>query len=277
MLKLLLSRTAAISVVLCSTIDAFSATNSININGQKRISSSASKNVRSITSITSPTLTSHHSMHPPQRNAVLLQLSNQNDNNMKDNNNNNDDEDEVETNMEKPMLSLPPIGESSYSSSFDLESHNSGSSSTNSNANMNANMNMLNNDQPKAVGSVGSRKFELQYTCNVCETRNVHKVSRLAYTKGVVITVCKGCMTKHLIADNLEWSKFWGEYGFEGKTNIEEYMEERGRGDEVNRVSRDVFHLEQILDDGNGKSNSNGSSCSGIVSSPIVDDADAFE
>ncbi len=77
-------------------------------------------------------------------------------------------------------------------------------------------------------------------------------------------------MSKHLIADNLGWSKFWGDYGFDGKTNIEEYMEKKGRGDEVNRVSKDVFHLEQVLDAGKGDGNS-------IVSSPIVDDVDAFE
>lgn len=68
----------------------------------------------------------------------------------------------------------------------------------------------------------------------------------VAYRKGVVIAVCKGCMAKHLIADNLGWSDYIG--GFEGETNIEEYMEANGRGDEVNRVSEEVFELEQILD-----------------------------
>ena len=64
-------------------------------------------------------------------------------------------------------------------------------------------------------------------------------------------------MTKHLIADNLGWSKHWGlGAGFDGKTNIEEYMDDIGRGDEVNRVSKDVFQLEQIYED-NG-SNDNG-------------------
>ncbi len=75
---------------------------------------------------------------------------------------------------------------------------------------------------------------------------NFKLIKFIAYTKGVVITVCKGCMTKHLIADNLGWSKFWGTDGFEGNTNIEEYMDDIGKGDEVNRVSKDVFHLEQL-------------------------------
>lgn len=54
-------------------------------------------------------------------------------------------------------------------------------------------------------------------------------------------------MNKHLIADNLGWSTYW-ENGLNGKNNIEEYMDDLGRGDEVNRVSKEVFHLEQTLD-----------------------------
>ncbi len=151
---------------------------------------------------------------------------------------------EKNSNDVKPILSLPPIGESSFGTiplangeRFDEETGQ--------------NHITLNNGKGKEVGQVGSSKFELQYTCKICQERNRHKVSRLAYTKGVVITVCKGCMTKHLIADNLGWSKYWGPGGgFEGKTNIEEYMDEIGKGDEVNRVSKDVFHLEQLYGDG---------------------------
>ena len=60
-----------------------------------------------------------------------------------------------------------------------------------------------------------------------------------------MITVCKGCLSKHLIADNLGWTKYIG--GFDGDTNIEEFMETMGRGDEVNRVSPDVYDLEMVL------------------------------
>ena len=57
--------------------------------------------------------------------------------------------------------------------------------------------------------------------------------------------MCKGCSSKHLIADNLGWSKFAG--GFtEGETNIEEYFEARGQGGTVNRVSKDVWELENL-------------------------------
>ena len=47
-------------------------------------------------------------------------------------------------------------------------------------------------------------KFSLQYTCNVCETKNRVLVSRQAYREGMVVVICKGCGTKHWIADNLD-------------------------------------------------------------------------
>lgn len=70
------------------------------------------------------------------------------------------------------LLPLPPFGESS----FDPESFGgkqkydvSGKSTTIA----------LGSDKPTEVAMVGSAKFELQYTCNLCETKNSHKVSRL--------------------------------------------------------------------------------------------------
>jgi mitochondrial protein import protein ZIM17 len=100
---------------------------------------------------------------------------------------------------------------------------------------------------------VANHKFQLQYTCNICETRNYHNVSRIAYRQGVVITRCKGCDSQHLIADNLGWTDYDG--GFQGnKTNtIEDYF----AGDEnvqVSRVSTEVFELEKILQSYDSKS-----------------------
>ena len=63
-----------------------------------------------------------------------------------------------------------------------------------------------------------------------------------AYTQGVVIVVCKGCGAKHLIADNLGWTKYVG--GFEDESNIEEFLEANGRADELNRVNPTVWELE---------------------------------
>ena len=81
------------------------------------------------------------------------------------------------------------------------------------------------------------RKFTLQYTCKKCETRNTHKVSRIAYNKGVVICVCKGCMAQHLISDHLGFTNL------QMDGNLEDYFE----NDEVKRVNEDVFQLERIL------------------------------
>ena len=48
-------------------------------------------------------------------------------------------------------------------------------------------------------------RFELQFTCNVCEAPNSHSISNHAYAKGTVLATCPGCQSAHLIADNLNW------------------------------------------------------------------------
>lgn len=47
-------------------------------------------------------------------------------------------------------------------------------------------------------------RFQLQFTCNVCNGRNSHSISRHAYSKGTVIVTCPTCNSTHLIADNLK-------------------------------------------------------------------------
>lgn len=151
---------------------------------------------------------------------------------------------------------LPPIGQSSFSGEDD------------------ENVIKLNGGAKK-IGSVVSDRFELQYTCNKCDTRNSHQVSRLAYQKGVVIAVCKGCMAKHLIADNLGWSGFIPQGGFtEGATNIENTA---GMGDEVHRVTKDVFELENMLYNGPDLYSSESNVADSIPGSACSDTDGAFE
>lgn len=93
----------------------------------------------------------------------------------------------------------------------------------------------LNDDSLRKKPFVANRKVQLQYTCNVCETRNTHSISRVAYHKGVVIVKCKGCDSQHLIVDHLGWT------GFQNNTVLEDFL-----GD-IPRVTEEVFELERIL------------------------------
>jgi transcription elongation factor Elf1 len=158
------------------------------------------------------------------------------------------------------LIALPPIGASSF---WDTNNgRNSDAVTTNDNSDGSSSTTKINEGGIIISNhtSLVSSKFQLQYTCKICETRNKHSVTRMAYRNGVVIAVCKGCSSKHLIADNFGWNKYAGGFDYDnGETNIEMYManrvqeaREHGLGDEkvnnlVKRVSRDVFDLESML------------------------------
>merc|ERR1712126_352902 len=83
-------------------------------------------------------------------------------------------------------------------------------------------------------GDAKITKMQLQFTCKVCNTRNMKIISKLAYEKGVVIVKCGGCSNNHLIADNLGW---WPELEEKGIRNIEDLLLQKG--ETVKRVHAD--------------------------------------
>ncbi|KAL7462253.1 hypothetical protein ACHAXS_002641 [Conticribra weissflogii] len=184
---------------------------------------------------------------------------------------NNDDDNEANDDTYR-AIALPPIGASSFSKRDQpaaVPVKNEMDYNKTDPSDGEATAFKLNNEisvSDRHKYGIVAPKFQLQYTCKVCSTRNTHSVSRKAYRQGVVIAICKGCESKHLIADNLGWSNYIGGFDFEGgETNIEEFMKNRkgeksmeevvssgiedwkGEEDLVMRVKPEVFDLEKVL------------------------------
>merc|ERR1711928_182473 len=64
-------------------------------------------------------------------------------------------------------------------------------------------------------------KYQIHYTCCVCDTRSIKTISQQAYKEGVVLVQCDGCEKYHLIADNLGWFS-------DTRVNIEDIIAEKG-------------------------------------------------
>lgn len=165
------------------------------------------------------------------------------------------------------FTALPPIGGSSFWDQPQDEK-NSHASSTNSPSPADPNSNLKkNNIIISKDANFVSAKFQIQYTCKKCTTHNSHSVTRIAYRKGIVIAQCKGCFSRHLLADNLGWN--YGDFDFDnGEKDIEAYMKNRDSEaresgmvreedkDLVMRVTQDVFDLESVLYKGKGEEKS---------------------
>ncbi|CAI5760144.1 unnamed protein product [Candida verbasci] len=94
----------------------------------------------------------------------------------------------------------------------------------------------------QSIGRINPNEGELmiQFTCNICDKRSSHTMSKQAYQYGTVLVQCPSCKSRHLIADNL---------GFidREKFNLQDYLKEKGESIETNPNST-VLEFKSIPD-----------------------------
>ncbi|CEG63113.1 Putative Zf-DNL-domain-containing protein [Rhizopus microsporus] len=95
------------------------------------------------------------------------------------------------------------------------------------------------NDELSEEEKATKRQMLIGFTCKVCEERSHHVMSKLAYTKGVVLIQCPGCKNRHLIADNLGWFR-------DSKTTVEDLVKEKGEA--IRKVIVDEHGVERMGD-----------------------------
>lgn len=75
----------------------------------------------------------------------------------------------------------------------------------------------------------------LGYTCKSCHARTYRSISKLAYSRGVVIVSCSSpCTHKHLIADHLGWFKDWNTDKNVPMGTIEDILKQKGENIQTN-------------------------------------------
>lgn len=75
----------------------------------------------------------------------------------------------------------------------------------------------------------------LGYTCKSCHARTYRSISKIAYSRGVVIVSCNSpCDHKHLIADHLGWFKDWNTDKNVPIGTIEDILKRKGENIQTN-------------------------------------------
>ncbi|KAI5960799.1 DNLZ [Candida pseudojiufengensis] len=75
--------------------------------------------------------------------------------------------------------------------------------------------------------NVDQGELLIEFTCNVCDTRSKHNMSKQAYEHGTVLIQCPECKSRHLIADNLGFIR-------DEKFNLKDYLESEGQSIDTN-------------------------------------------
>lgn len=64
------------------------------------------------------------------------------------------------------------------------------------------------------------KELLLQFTCNICNNRSSHNISKQAYDYGTVVVQCPSCKSRHLISDNLGFMEY------NKKFNLADYLKQ---------------------------------------------------
>ncbi|KAI3404769.1 DNLZ [Candida oxycetoniae] len=121
-----------------------------------------------------------------------------------------------------PRLVSGLISRANYTSLRDGVSLRSGLTS-----NLNAMRFQSNSSKPN-----DSEKLLIEFTCNVCNDRSKHSMSKQAYEHGTVLIECPSCHNRHLIADNLGFIR-------DDKFNLKDYLESEGQSFKSNVLEID--------------------------------------